>query len=215
MVRKRDKSDQTLAAILGVAMDLAAQNGIQQLALGDIAKRLGISKSGVFVRVGSLQALQLLVVDECERVFRQAVLLPTRDEPPGLPRLDAVVSLWITHGGSMKALLGAHYKIRGDADQSALAERLQGGMTNWRQWLASLVDDALELGQVRSDTQPAQLVFEIVGIVLALLYDTRQQQDPQAVQRALAAYFRLMTTYRSVAGQPVMPRQNEVSLSAG
>ena len=113
-------------------MDLTARHGLQNLALGDIAKQLGISKSGVFVRVGSLEALQLLVVDECERQFRDMVLIPTLSEKPGLPQVDAVVRLWIAHGGSMKALLGAHYESQSGEDVSELgmtrALKRRGGM---------------------------------------------------------------------------------------
>ena len=150
--RKREKSEQTLAAIVNSAMDLTARHGLQNLALGDIAKQLGISKSGVFVRVGSLEALQLLVVDECERQFRDMVLIPTLSEKPGLPQVDAVVRLWIAHGGSMKALLGAHYESQSGEDVSELGRRLQSGMSNWRKRLEGLVAHAVKLGQLRADT---------------------------------------------------------------
>ncbi|MGE5864282.1 MAG: TetR/AcrR family transcriptional regulator [Rhizobacter sp.] len=195
--RKREKSEQTLAAIVNSAMDLTARHGLQNLALGDIAKQLGISKSGVFVRVGSLEALQLLVVDECERQFRDMVLIPTLSEKPGLPQVDAVVRLWIAHGGSMKALLGAHYESQSGEDVSELGRRLQSGMSNWRKRLEGLVAHAVKLGQLRSDTDPGQLVFEIFGLMLGYLYDTRMSQDPRHQARALAAYYRIRSTYVS------------------
>lgn len=195
--RKREKSEQTLAAIVNSAMDLTARHGLQNLALGDIAKQLGISKSGVFVRVGSLEALQLLVVDECERQFRDMVLIPTLSEKPGLPQVDAVVRLWIAHGGSMKALLGAHYESQSGEDVSELGRRLQSGMSNWRKRLEGLVAHAVKLGQLRSDTDPGQLVFEIFGLMLGYLYDTRMSQDPRHQARAMAAYYRIRSTYVS------------------
>lgn len=195
--RKREKSEQTLAEIVNSAMDLTARHGLQNLALGDIAKQLGISKSGVFVRVGSLEALQLLVVDECERQFRDMVLIPTLSEKPGLPQVDAVVRLWIAHGGSMKALLGAHYESQSGEDVSELGRRLQSGMSNWRKRLEGLVAHAVKLGQLRSDTDPGQLVFEIFGLMLGYLYDTRMSQDPRHQARAMAAYYRIRSTYVS------------------
>jgi len=193
--RKREKSEQTLAAIVGAAMDLTARHGLQNLALGDIAKQLGISKSGVFVRVGSLEALQLLVVDECERQFRDLVLIPTLSEKPGLPQVDAVVRLWIAHGGTMKALLGAHYESQTGEDVSELGRRLQSGMSNWRKRLEGLVAHAATLGQLRADTDPGQFVFEIFGLMLGYLYDTRMSQDPRHQARAIAAYMRFRSTY--------------------
>jgi AcrR family transcriptional regulator len=202
MVRKRDKSEQTLAAILGAAMDLTARNGLRNLTLGDIAKQLDISKSGVFVRVGSVEALQLLVVDECERIFRDVVLMPTLGEAPGMPQLDAIVRLWITRGSSLKALIGAHYASQSDEPGNPLSERLRDGLDSWRKRLEALVGYAVELGQLRRDTDPAQLVFEIFGLMLSHLYDSRQWQDPRSEQRAHAAYQRIASTYRSFNSNP-------------
>ena len=47
------KSELTYAAIVDAALDLAAAQGLESLSLGQVAKHLGISKSGVFSRVGS------------------------------------------------------------------------------------------------------------------------------------------------------------------
>ena len=48
------KSEATYATILTAAYDMAASEGIGKLSLGELSKRTGISKSGVFSRVGSL-----------------------------------------------------------------------------------------------------------------------------------------------------------------
>lgn len=42
------KSELTFAAIVDAALDMAAAQGMESLTLGEVAKRLGISKSGVF-----------------------------------------------------------------------------------------------------------------------------------------------------------------------
>jgi len=56
MTAKTEKSELTFAAIVDTALDMAAAQGMESLSLGQVAKRLGISKSGVFSRVGSLEA---------------------------------------------------------------------------------------------------------------------------------------------------------------
>ena len=121
-------------------------------------------------------------------------------EPAAMVLIDAVVRLWIAHGGSMKALLGAHYESQAGEDVSELGRRLQSGMTNWRKRLEGLVAHALKLGQLRTDTDPGQFVFEIFGLMLGYLYDTRITQDPRHQARALSAYYRTRSTYVSFGG---------------
>eukprot|EP01032_Pedospumella_encystans_P032578 gene32578-36784_t len=94
------KSEATYTTILGTAYQMAAADGIGKLSLGEVAKRTGISKSGVFSRVGSLEALQGDVLDEYDRRFAEDVFMPSLKLAPGLPRLMAQVALslllWIS-----------------------------------------------------------------------------------------------------------------------
>ena len=56
---KTQRSGLTLAAILDTALEMAAADGLESLTIGEVAKRLGLSKSGVFSRIGSREALQI------------------------------------------------------------------------------------------------------------------------------------------------------------
>lgn len=53
MDAKTQKSELTRTAIIGTAMDLASAEGLDAITLQAVATRLGLSKSGVFSRVGS------------------------------------------------------------------------------------------------------------------------------------------------------------------
>ena len=57
MTAKTEKSELTFAAIVDAAVDLAAAQGMESLSLGQVAKQLGISKSGVFSR-GAMPVLR-------------------------------------------------------------------------------------------------------------------------------------------------------------
>ena len=61
------RSEQTLAAVVETALQLAIEGGLQAVSFGEVARRLGISKSGAFVRTGSQAALIGLVLDEYDR----------------------------------------------------------------------------------------------------------------------------------------------------
>ena len=91
METKTHRSGLTLTAILDTAIAMAAEEGLESLTIGEVAKRLGLSKSGVFSRVGSREALQKAVVEEFGRRFLADVFVPAMQLPKGLPRLDAIV----------------------------------------------------------------------------------------------------------------------------
>jgi AcrR family transcriptional regulator len=56
-----------------------------------VADRIGLSKSGVFSRVGSREALQKAVIEEFGRRFIADVFVPAMQQPKGLPRLNEIV----------------------------------------------------------------------------------------------------------------------------
>ena len=95
METKTHRSGLTLSAILDTALTMTAQDGLESLTIGEVAKRLGLSKSGVFSRVGSREALQIAVIEEYDRRFLQDVFVPAMREPRGLPRLNAIMRLWL------------------------------------------------------------------------------------------------------------------------
>ena len=73
------------------------------------AKRLGLSKSGVFSRIGSREALQKAVIEEYDRRFLQDVFVPAMREPRGLPRLNAIMRLWLQRARDVEIRTGCIY----------------------------------------------------------------------------------------------------------
>ncbi|MES2300069.1 MAG: TetR/AcrR family transcriptional regulator [Pseudomonadota bacterium] len=195
------KSEATYGVILEAAMDMAAAEGIGKVSLGELAKRTGISKSGVFSRVGSLEGLQGAILDEYDRRFAAEVLLPTLSLPRGLARLNAQVDNWITRvcAESLRsACLYTAGAFEFDDQQGALRERLHQGVQQWRSALRKTVVQAVEAGQLRPDTDPGQLVFEIYSLIVGLLHDKRFLHDEEAPRHALRAYQRLVASYKSL-----------------
>jgi len=200
MHAKTEKSELTYAAIVDAALDMAAAEGLERLSLGEIARRLGISKSGVFSRVGSLEALQQAVLDEYDRRFLAAVFTPALAAPRGLPRLNAMVSNWVARASNVETLTGCVYvagAFEYDDLQSPLRALLENNVRRWRGSLVRTAVQALEAGHLRPDTDPEQLVFEIYSLMVGLMHDARFLRDPRAGERVRAAYERLISTYRS------------------
>ena len=88
---------------------MAAADGLESLTIGEVAKRLGLSKSGVFSRIGSREALQKAVIEEYDRRFLQDVFVPAMREPRGLPRLNAIMRLWLQRARDVEIRTGCIY----------------------------------------------------------------------------------------------------------
>ena len=101
------RSELTLAAIVDTALDMAAAEGLESLTIGEVAKRLNLSKSGVFSRVGSREALQTAVLEEYDRRFVQDVFTPAMREARGLPRLNMLMSRWLERARRVEVRKGA------------------------------------------------------------------------------------------------------------
>lgn len=65
--------------ILARAFDLASENGLESLTIGELAKQCGMSKSGLFAHFNSKENLQLAVVDFANQVFISRVIAPARE----------------------------------------------------------------------------------------------------------------------------------------
>ncbi|MCW7538495.1 TetR/AcrR family transcriptional regulator [Aquabacterium sp. A7-Y] len=199
MEAKTGRSELTRAAILDTALLMAANDGLESLTIGEVAKRLGMSKSGVFSRVGSREALQRAVIEEYDRRFLQDVFVPAMREPRGLPRLNAIMRLWLQRAREVEMRTGCIYcagAFEFDDREGPLRDLLLDGVTRWRATLRRTALQAVDAGHLRPDTDVEQLVFEMDGLFIALMRDARFLRDPRAADRAWASYLRLISTYR-------------------
>jgi AcrR family transcriptional regulator len=194
------KSELTLTAIVDAALEMAAAGGLESVSLGEVAKRLGISKSGVFSRVGSREALQEAVLDEFDRRFMAEVFTPAMALPRGLPRLNAMVKGWVNRSSRTDAFTGCLYMAGAfeyDDLDGPMRERVHRNVVRMRALLCRSVQQALDAGHLRPDTDPEQLAFEIYSLMVGLMHDARFLRDPKAQSRVHSAYERLTSTYRS------------------
>ena len=198
MDAKTQKSELTRAAIVGAALDLAAAEGLEAISLQVVADRIGLSKSGVFSRVGSREALQTAVIEEFGRRFIADVFVPAMQQPKGLPRLDEIVRRWIVRARDVEAQQGCLYTAGAfelDDRSGPLRDQLLGEVTRWRAALRRTVLQAVEAGHLKTDTDPDQLVSEVSALAMGLIHDTRFLRDARAAERAQATWLRLRQSY--------------------
>jgi AcrR family transcriptional regulator len=200
METKTERSGLTLTAILDTALKMAATDGLESLTVGEVAKRLGLSKSGVFSRIGSREALQKAVIEEYDRRFMQDVFVPAMRELRGLPRLNAIMRLWLSRARDVEIRDGCIYcagAFEFDDRDGPLRDLLLEGILRWRSALKRSVIQAIDAGHLKGDTDADQLVFELDGLFVALMRDARFLRDPRAADRAWTAYQRIIRSLQS------------------
>jgi AcrR family transcriptional regulator len=200
MDAKTQKSELTRAAIVGAGIDLAAEQGLEAITLQAVADRIGISKSGVFSRIGSREALQKAVIEEFGRRFLADVFVPAMQLPKGLPRLDEIVRRWIVRMRDVEAHTGCIYSAGAfelDDREGPLRDLLHDEVTRWRAALRRTVQQAVEMRHLKADTDPQQLVSEISALALGLIHDVRFLRDSRAADRAQASWSRLLKSYQT------------------
>jgi AcrR family transcriptional regulator len=202
MDAKTQKAELTRAAIIGAALDMAAAEGLESITLQAVADRVGLSKSGVFSRAGSREALQKAVIEEFGRRFLADVFVPAMQQPKGLPRLNDIVRRWIARTRDVEAFTGCIYTAGAfelhDRD-GELRDLLHSEITRWRAALRRTVLQSVEAGHLPADTPAEQLVGEIYGMIMGLLHDVRFLRDPQAASRTEASWARLIKSYQQPA----------------
>ena len=199
MDAKTQKSELTRAAIVGAALDLAAAEGLESISLQVVADRIGLSKSGVFSRVGSREALQIAVIEEFGRRFLAEVFVPSMQQPKGLPRLNEIVRRWIVRTRDVEAHTGCIFTAGAfelDDRDGPLRDFLLSEVSRWRAAMRRTVLQAMEQGHLKPDTDPEQLVAEIYSLQIGLLHDIRFLRDARAAERAQATWQRLLATYQ-------------------
>jgi AcrR family transcriptional regulator len=157
MDAKTQKSELTRTAIVGAAMNLALAEGLEAITLQAVASRLGLSKSGVFSRVGSREALQKAVIEEYGRGFLADVFVPAMQKPKGLPRLNDIVARWIARTRDVEMHTGCLYMAGAfefDDREGELRDVLFDEITRWRAALRRTVMLAVETGELKGRHRP-------------------------------------------------------------
>jgi len=196
------RSELTLAAIVDTALDMAAAEGLESLTIGEVAKRLGLSKSGVFSRVGSREALQAAVLEEYDRRFVRDVFTPAMREPRGLPRLNMLMSRWLDRARRVEVQHGCIYcagAFEYDDRTGPLRDQLLDGVRRWRSVLKRTVVQAIDEGHLAPQTDADQLVFEMDALFTGAMRDARFLGDQHALDHAWDTWQRL------VAGRAAAP----------
>jgi len=185
------KGQQTRNDILGEAVALASEHGLEGLTIGSLASRLGMSKSGLFAHFGSKEDLQLATLKNARERFERFVFTPALTAPRGLPRLRELFRRWLawSDNSSMPGgcvIIGATTEY--DDRPGPVRDSLVAAQRDLRRALARAVELAVAEGHLGRETDPEQFSFELFAIVYAAHHDRRLLRNPAAGHHATTAF---------------------------
>ena len=192
------KGEQTRAAILKCALDIASRTGIEGLSIGVLAERMQMSKSGVFAHFGSREELQIAALREYTREFEEEILFPGLAAPRGLPRLEALFEKWLQRC-AREIASGCIYisgAVEYDDRPGPIREVLVDMVSTWQGILERAVRLSVEEGHLLVDTDPKQIVFEMYGLILSLHHDARFLRTAGSEKRAKTGFERLIREHK-------------------
>lgn len=180
----------TRRAILRKAVDIASAEGLEGLTIGRLARDLSMSKSGLFGHFGSKIELQLATVETAREIFIEAIIDPASKIEKGRARLTGMVELWISYvegsvfrGGCFFAAASAEF----DGRPGPVRDQIAALTKTWVEMLEAEAIEALSRGEIRSDLDPRQLVFELHAFVQEANWAHQLLNDPQAFTLARTA----------------------------
>jgi AcrR family transcriptional regulator len=168
--RTRAPGRRSRARIVEQAARLATVEGLEGLSIGRLAEVTGIPKSSVYALFGSKEDLQLATIDAARSSFVAEVVQPALGSTDaGLERLLALCDGYLSYV-ERRVFPGGCFFVAASAEVGARPGRVHDEVaSNQRQWRSLLegeAETAANRGQLREETDPDQLAFEL-GVILA------------------------------------------------
>jgi AcrR family transcriptional regulator len=198
VAQRSSKGEETRAQILAAAVEQASSAGFESLTIGSLAERTGLSKSGLFAHFGSRLDLQIAALDEAARRFTEQVFLPALKAPRGLRRLRALFENWIEWpkraslpGGCPIDAASREYDHQPGPMRDAAVERQR----LLDRELTKTVQMAIDLGELDARTDPGEVAFSMLGIILVFYRSQISLGPDESGRRARQAFERLLAQY--------------------
>jgi AcrR family transcriptional regulator len=168
-----------------------------------LAAQLGVSKAGLFAHFPSKEALQLAVVEHAVGQFIADVVEPALAQPSRLLRLWRAHEANLTWKGT--TLPGGCFftnaQVEFDAKPGPVRDRLTTALEDWLAFLVRLAGSARTHGDLRPETDPEQLAFELHAYCAAAAYQSRLMPALGGTARARAAGLNRLRTLATDSSQ--------------
>jgi AcrR family transcriptional regulator len=186
----KTKGERTRHAILTTAANLATEEGLDPLSIGRLAEATDLSKSGLFAHFGSKEELQIATVEHAASLFVNAVIVPARSAPKGLPRVWALCDHKIGYlerqvfpGGCFFAATSIEFSHK----PGPVRDRIEEMLRSWLSYLEHAVEQAQEAGELVDTLSAREITFELDSFGMAANWQYRVFGDPAVYDGARRA----------------------------
>lgn len=186
----------TRGLILDTALKIVSREGIDGLTIGELAKAVGMSKSGLFAHFGGKDQLQLSVLEMAVERFIEVVMKPAFRVQRGEPRLKALLKNWLEHLNDEASLPGGSILIAASIELDDRPGILRDFVQKTQRDLISNIEKAammaVEEGHFRKDLDVEQFAWSMYSFVLGYHHFRRMLEDPKAELHLKRAFKGLM-----------------------
>ncbi len=195
----------TKSVILSTALKIASREGIEGLTIGELAKAVGMSKSGLFAHFNGKDHLQLLVLQAATDKFVDVVLRTAFKKPEGEPRILAMFENWLKHLNDEEELPGGSILIAASTElddrPGSLRNFVQKAQKDLIQNIEKSAKIAVEVGHFRKDLDVEQFAWSLYSFVLGYHHFKRMLEDPKAELHVKRSFKGLMEVARGQDGR--------------
>ena len=185
--------------ILAHGLSLASTKGLHTISIGELARELELSRSGLFLYFPTKERLQLAILEQAANMFQHDVIDASEKSPPGEARMRAMFANWITWSTAPHLKGGCPF-VHASADASELPQairtRLKEVVAHWHDQLSTAINEAKHLSMDKSiDTE--QMVFELYGLYLSHHFWHWSMKDSNAQARTMKAFENMLASARA------------------
>jgi AcrR family transcriptional regulator len=206
------KSINTKEIILDTAVKIASRQGIEGLTIGELAKAVGMSKSGLFAHFGGKDQLQLDVLKLATDKFVDVVMRPAFTAARGEPRLKAMFKNWLEHLNDESELPGGSILIAASIELDDRPGALRDFAAQAQRDLIKNIEKAARLaveeGHFRQDLDVEQFAWSMYSFVLGFHHFKRLLNDPKAELHVKRSFNGLLAVSRSASAEPARRSPN-------
>jgi AcrR family transcriptional regulator len=188
-VARKPRADgvQSRQAILSAAADLATVRGLEGLSIGELAKHVGMSKSGLYAHFKSKEELELATIDTAAQLFQQTVLDIVPPTAAGLDRIHDLTEAFLSHltrrvfaGGCFFAAVGVQLAPR----PGPARNRVMQFISDWNVLFSASLQQAQSAGHIAKDANFDQLAFEITAMLFRANFAWVVSNNPAVLDQA-------------------------------
>jgi len=163
---RRLRGERARAEILLRSTRIASIDGLEGLSIGRVAAEAGVGKGNIQVLFGDKESLQLATLEKAVELFQSTVIFPAMNKKTPLAKLLALIEGWFEFverrtlpGGCFINAVSSEYRARPGRIHDRVVEHRVATRDRYRR----LITDAKSAGELSTDLDVEQLVFDLVA----------------------------------------------------